>query len=189
MKDNKKDKILYGIIITLVVVIVVGGVFLLMRDSDNTNSNTSNNDSVFPDFDEIEPDTRVLDAHVESGNVLDEERKPVVYITVEEYLDLRAASEASIIYIGRPTCPFCNIARPIIEHVAFLHNLTIHYIDTDELTSSERIDLQASDESFRNGIGTPLLLVVRNGRIVDQFPGLTSIEGYTDFFKGNNLIS
>ena len=184
----KSNKILYVIIIGLVVAIIVLGAFFV-SDLDREENNNNTNNSGFPDWNDVEPDTTVIDAHAESADILEEERKAVTYIDVEEYFRLLASDENSIIYIGRPTCGFCNVARPIIEHIAFLNNLTVHYLNTDEMSNNEMIDLTASDEFFANGIGTPLLLIVRNGRIVDTFPGLSTINGYTEFFKGHDLIS
>ena len=45
-----------------------------------------------------------------------------------------------------------------------------------------------SDEFFKEGYGTPILLVVGEGKIIDKVDGLTDSAHYVDFFKRNEFI-
>jgi len=194
MEENKKvsnDKMKNGIIIALVLIIVLGGSFLASElRSSKSESNNSNNsgwgDSI--DIDDLDVNQVEIDAKLEATKILDEERKAHNSISVEQYLDLKDGKTSSVVYIGRPTCGFCTVASPILEHVAFKNNITINYVNTDEISDNEAIDLLHSDEYFKDGYGTPLVLIVKNNKIVAKFEGLTTIKGYTDFFKENGII-
>ena len=40
-----------------------------------------------------------------------------------------------------------------------------------------------SNDYFKEGFGTPLMLVVQDGKIVDKIDGLVTKDNYMSFFK------
>lgn len=61
-------------------------------------------------------------------------------ITPENAQNKIDAANKEIIFIGRPTCPFCQKFAPKLKTVADDHHLIIHYIFSQDPTYQEEID-------------------------------------------------
>lgn len=171
-----KDKLKNVVIVILILIIVVGITFVVSELSGKggvraiSNNNTSYNNEEVVDIPE-------------------EEQKEHTEIDIDKYLALKEGSELSIIYIARPTCGFCVKQGPELKNVAYLYNLNINYLNTDELDQDGFNKLIASDSYFSEGFGTPLTLLVKDNKIVDKAEGYRTKDELITFFKTNNLIA
>lgn len=113
-------------------------------------------------------------------------------IGMTEFTTLLNEEEPSIIYIARPGCGYCQQQEPIVEETVEEYGLTVHYLNTDNLTETEMYSLFAVDKELfgeeGKDFGTPTTLVVKSGKIVDSVVGLTSKEGLVELFTKNDLI-
>lgn len=130
----------------------------------------------------------IANAEKESANVKDEEKKDFININVNQYLEYYQGSEKRIILLARPTCHYCQIAEPIIQKVAKDYNLDINYLNTDEFTEEDQQAFVNSDERFSSGFGTPFMMIVQNGGIIDSVDGLTDYAHYVYLFRKNSII-
>lgn len=189
MNDRNK-KIVTGIVVAVGVILVCALCYFASSavsakagdnysESDNSNSSTTSSSSA---------SDMTSRAQEESANVPDDEQKDFNDIDIDEYLDLYDGSEDSIVLFSRPTCGYCQIAEPILHHIAYQYKLTINHVNTDEMSSSDETTLVESDEYFSDGFGTPLLVVVSNGEIVDMVSGLVDTENYVKFFTKHGFI-
>ena len=189
MNDRNK-KIVTGIVVAVGVILVCALCYFASSavsakagdnysESDNSNSSTTSGSSA---------SDMTSRAQEESANVPDDEQKDFNDIDIDEYLDLYDGSEDSIVLFSRPTCGFCQIAEPILHHIAYQYKLTINHVNTDEMSSSDETKLVESDDYFSDGFGTPLLVVVSNGEIVDMVSGLVDTENYVKFFTKHGFI-
>lgn len=189
MNDRNK-KIVTGIVVAVGVILVCALCYFTSSavsakagdnysESDNSNSSTTSSSSA---------SDMTSRAQEESANVPDDEQKDFNDIDIDEYLDLYDGSEDSIVLFSRPTCGFCQIAEPILHHIAYQYKLTINHVNTDEMSSSDETKLVESDDYFSDGFGTPLLVVVSNGEIVDMVSGLVDTENYVKFFTKHGFI-
>jgi len=174
--NNKIDTIKNVIIVILVLVIVGGGMFLVPTDS------SKNKDTGVSDSNNIEEL-----AIEESNNILDNEKKTLNEVTLSQYLDLYNGTTDSIVLIARPTCYYCQIAEPIIQNVAYKYDLTINYLNTDNLNEEDQASLIKSDDYFES-FGTPVILIVGDGKIKNKLEGLTISDYYISFFKETGFI-
>ena len=110
-------------------------------------------------------------------------------IDIDEYLDLKESSDASIIYIARPTCGYCQQEEPIVKNIVYEYGITVNYLNTDNLDDDGQAKLIKSDDYFSEGYGTPLLLVVKDDEIVDILKGLSDKDTIVNFFKENGFIN
>lgn len=142
--------------------------------------------------DQKSPVTGTMDmttkAQEESANVAEDEKKDFTDIDVFKYLELFESDEASIVLFSRPTCGYCQIAEPILHHIAYQYDLTLYHVNTDEMDSDDASALAESDDIF-NQFGTPLLVAVKDGKVVDRVDGLVDTENYVNFFKTNGFIN
>lgn len=123
-----------------------------------------------------------------SSDIPEDKRKELTSISIDEYLEKLKGEEAAVIYIGRPTCGHCVAQKPIMENIAFEYDVTINYLNTDELDEEGINKLISSNDYFSEGFGTPLTLVVKNNEIVDKAVGETSKADMVDMFKNNSII-
>ena len=174
--EKKKVFISVGIILAVILLIACSTIREKTGTSNDLN-NTSNDAS-----------TIVANAQKESNAVKDSEKKDFTQIDVDKYLDYYKGEENTLILIARPTCHYCQIAEPIIQNIAYKYDININYLNTDEFKDDDQEKLVNSDDTFTNGFGTPLLLVVSNNKIVDSVDGLTDNAHYTEFFKKYGYI-
>lgn len=177
-KLTKREKIFVGVIVVLTIALLVCISELMGSGSDSaipTDSLTTDN-------------TQASEAETDSASIPAEEQAELNEISLEDYLNLKAGENASIIYIARPTCHYCNIQEPIIKHLVYKYGIPVNYLDTDKLDADGQNTLMSSDEIFSNGLSTPTTLIVQNNQIVDSAIGVMSINESTEFFKKYGFI-
>ena len=183
--DEKKKKIILGIVITVVVVLVCALCYFASSaastkagdtysEGTTSNQNTSASDMT----------TR---AQEESANIPEDEQKEFNEIDVDTYLDMYDGDEDSLVLFASPTCGYCQIAEPILKHISYQYDITINYVNTSEIDSDDSEKLIDSNDFFSQ-LGTPTLLVVSNGKIVNQVAGLVDTDSYVSFFKDTGFI-
>ncbi len=181
MDDKKKEQIKTATIIILLLVIVFGGSYFASEIKSNKNTSskttTTTNDQ--------------KDTATDSDNdaeISEDKQAELNSIDIDKYLSLKKGSDKSIIYISRPTCHYCQQEDPIIKNIVYETNITVNYLNTDELDDEGNSKLIKSDDYFSEGYGTPLILVVQKNKIVDKIEGLTSKEDIVSFFKKYDFI-
>ena len=109
-------------------------------------------------------------------------------VTLDEYLDLIKKDEKSIILVARPTCSYCEAFAPILSEAKDDLGLTINYIDTDKFSSDDWTTFNESlDYLSENEWGTPLTLIVQNGKVVDANNGYVELDAIKTLFTDNGL--
>lgn len=172
------EKVKNIIIITVAIIICL--VALLFGGSKTKRNENTLSENV---------ETIVENAQKESGQIKDEEQLQLSEINMDTYLEYYNGEENKIVLLARPTCHYCQIAEPIIKKIAKDNNLEISYLNTDNFNEDDQEKLIHSDEFFKEGYGTPVLLIVGQGKIVNRVDGLTDTAHYVEFFKENNFIS
>lgn len=170
---NKKEVIIMAsiavvvVIATIVVIFMNGGVISNVKEKKYVNS--------------IEE---------EADNIKKSEMKDFDKIDIDKYLDLYKGKKTSIVMIGRTDCEYCPVAEPILQNIAHVYDLNIHYLSLDTFDDSDREKLLKSDEYFEDagGVQTPTILIVKGKKIIDHVEGLMSGKEYVQFFEDNSII-
>ena len=171
-----------SIILIVVAILVVGGCFFATGDVKKDGKGLTSSVS--------EADQIIANAQAESSAVKEDEMREYATTDVDGYLYfLKATDKKRLVLVASPTCGYCQIASPIIHNIAFRHNIKIYYLDTSKFDSDAQSKFVNSDERFAEGFGTPMLLLVSEGKIHDSVDGLTDTAGYEDFFKTHGYIS
>lgn len=180
MDDKKKEQIKTATIIVLLLVIVFGGSYFAseIKSNNNTSSKTTTTNN---------QEDSTTDGNVDT-EISEDKQAELNSIDIDKYLSLKKGSDKSIIYISRPTCHYCQQEDPIIKNIVYETNITVNYLNTDELDDDGNTKLIKSDDYFSEGYGTPLILVVQKNKIVDKIEGLTSKEDIVSFFKKYDFI-
>ena len=165
MKKETIEKVKSAIIVVLVLIIVFGASYFTseLKECDNGGSTTTTSSTNKGDLNEI---------------------------GIDEYLDLLKGDEASIIYVARPTCHYCQEMEPIVKNIVYEYGIEVNYLNTDELDDEGQADFIESNDYFdeEGGYGTPMLIVVKDDEFVDVLEGLTDKDTAVNFFKDNGLI-
>lgn len=182
MKNNQKKTIIYVLIGAFI--IILGFSFFVGTDKDTGKKNSNTYSELTED-----PNKIFENAQKESASVKESEKKELNDINIDTYLEYYQGEENKIILIARPTCSYCQIAKPIIQNIAYEKAVEVFYLNTDNFKNDDETKLVKSNEFFSEGFGTPLLLVVKNNKIVDKIDGLTDKAHYIEFFKNNGFIN
>lgn len=109
-------------------------------------------------------------------------------LSIDNYLKMLKEDEKNIILIARPTCSYCEMFTPNLKEAADDMDLVVNYVNTDEFSSDDWEKFESSLSYFsENEWGTPLTLIVQNGKVVADNSGYTDIETIKTFFKNNGL--
>lgn len=182
MKKETVEKVKSATIVVLVLIIVFGASYFTseLQECDNGGSSTTTSST----------DTNSSsDTTSTSSDIPEDEQGDLNDIDIDEYLDLKEDDKASIIYIARPTCHYCQQMEPIVRNIVYEYDVKVNYLNTDELDDEGQSKLIKSDDYFSEGYGTPLLLVVKDDKIVDIQEGLSDKDTTVKFLKDNGFIN
>ena len=178
MKKETIEKVKNTTIVVLVLIIVFGASYFTseLKECDNGGSTTTTSST--------------NNSSNDSSDISEDEQGDLNEIDIDEYLDLLKGDEASIIYVARPTCHYCQQMEPIVRNIVYEYGITVNYLNTDELDDEGQADFIKSNDYFdeKGGYGTPMLIVVKDDEFVDVLEGLTDKDTAVNFFKDNGLI-
>lgn len=174
-----KEKIGWGVAVGVLFLLMI--IILVAGKDDNQSSN---------DTKTLSNDVNVIlkNAQEESAKVTDSEKKEFEEINADTYLEYYGGEETRIILIARPTCGYCQVAEPILHKLAKDYDLAINYLNTDNFQGDDLEKVKGSDEFLKDGFGTPVLMLVGQGKMIDKVDGLTDTAHYIDFFTRNQII-
>lgn len=120
---------------------------------------------------------------------LEEENQYITKIGESNYTSLVNSDSEHLIVIGQTTCTYCIQAKPILNAIAKENDTEIFWVDLDALEENERTTVNESlGKLIGEEFGTPTLIVVKDGKLVNSKEGLASKEDYVSFMKENNII-
>ena len=120
----------------------------------------------------------------------EENDKELVSVSYSDYNKLKKEEGVHIIYVARPTCSYCQKQEPIVKQIASSYDVTINYLNTDNMSGDDLNDFIDSYDVFDGGqnFGTPTFLIVGDNKIKDSIIGYTEQANLIDFFSKYNLI-
>ncbi len=126
----------------------------------------------------------------DSNKVKKSEMADFTNIDIDKYLELYNGDKTSVVLIGRSGCEYCVIVEPILRNIMYKNKIDINYLSLDNFDDDAREKLLNSDKYFKDsgGVNTPMLLIVKDKKIVDYEDGLISRREYMDFLEKNNII-
>lgn len=122
----------------------------------------------------------------------------LTFIGSEEYNNLISNEGTHIIVIGQTTCSHCIAIKPALNQIAKDYGITINYLDILKLSQEDYTKFNESlktieynDEEFlKDGsFGTPLTLIVKNGKVSSYIDGERTISQLVREFKKTGIIS
>lgn len=123
--------------------------------------------------------------------------KNITFIDYSKYEKLIGKNDLSIIVIGQTTCSHCIAIKPALNEVAGDYNLTINYLNMTELTDDEKqsfydsldkIEYNDPDYLKDGSFGTPLILVIKDKKVLNYISGERTISQLVKEFRKIGLI-
>ncbi len=111
-------------------------------------------------------------------------------IDVVKYEELMKTGPNTVIYIGRPTCHYCEQLNPILEQITAEYNVVFNYLNTDEFKGNDRATFDNLSTYLDNNEkgATPILAVFNNGKFINKQVGYAPKDNVVKFLKDSNII-
>ena len=105
----------------------------------------------------------------QSSTNSDEKEDKIMTISKQQLNEMFATGSTFFLYVGRPTCPDCEIFYPTLEEIANSTDEIIYYYNT-EVKASKKSEMK----EYMKMLGIeeiPIILKVVNGKIVQYYDG------------------
>ena len=106
-------------------------------------------------------------------------------------IELFDSEDTQVIYIGRSTCGYCVQFLPVLQQAQEDYGYTTKYLDITTVTEEEQSALLAkdNDEDFlsTNFGSTPMVILVKDGKIVDGRVGYSEYDAFASFLEENGF--
>lgn len=168
---NKLLKCAYAIIALLAISIVV--TFMsnveITKDSNKTEEKTTEGTQ-----ENVEYDVSMFDS-----------------VDADKAVDLFDEEKTQVIYIGRETCGYCVQFLPALQQAQKDYGYKTKYLDITTVTEDgqKAILEKDNDEDFlaTNFGSTPMVILVKDGKIVDGWIGYAEYETFAKFLEENGF--
>lgn len=126
------------------------------------------------------------------------EEANLTFVDYEDYEKIVNNGGAQIVVVGQTTCSHCIAIKPALNSVAGEYNLTINYLNLTEMSEDEYNsfseslkEIEYNDPDFveSGSFGTPLTLIIENGKVKDYISGERTKSQLVREFKKNGLIT
>lgn len=122
----------------------------------------------------------------------------LTFIDYEDYEEIVDNTGTQVVVVGQTTCSHCIAIKPALNKVAGEYDLTINYLNLTEMSEDEYNsfseslkEIEYNDPDFveSGSFGTPLTLIIENGKVKDYISGERTKSQLVREFKNNGLIS
>ena len=164
------------------------GQTIYVRENDSSQKDNEINNS---SSEKKESSQKTLEEELkeDADSISKIKQKALKEITITDYLYLLKSNTKSIIYISRPDCKYCKIQDPIIKNIYYENSkIPLYYINTNNMSSSDWDDLKNSDEFFNSTWGTPTIIVIENGSIIDSVIGISDKDNIINLLENNDIL-
>ncbi len=115
--------------------------------------------------------------------------KSYITISLDEYKEVIKKKGYHFMFIGSEQCGYCTQFKDSIKESLKDNNYKVYYIDISTLTQDEYNELVKTDEYMsQNEWGTPLNLLYKDGKRIDELNGYVSSDELVEFLKENKVI-
>lgn len=108
---------------------------------------------------------------------------------LKNYNEVFESTNPQLVYIGRPTCSYCQLLEPGLKDLSSRYEFDYLYLDIDKLS-----ELQLDEALTKAGIdastfGTPYLIVIKDGKKVAEQVGYVATKKLFEFLQVNSVIA
>lgn len=112
-------------------------------------------------------------------------------VDTTKVVELFESEETQVVYIGRSTCGFCVQFLPSLQQAQKDYGYKTKYLDVTTVTEDGQKAILAkdNDEKFleTNFGSTPMVILVKDGKLVDGWVGYAEYEKFANFLEENGF--
>ena len=178
MKNDEIKEILRKILICIYVLIVLVAINTVINISKNVTISSSSENT---------------EKTEETGSTnTDYDVSMFKKVTPEEAVKAFDSDKLQVIYIGRETCGYCVQFLPTLQQAQKDYGYKTLYLDITTVTTEDQqnaIMKFDNDEKFlsQNFGATPMVLLVKDGKLVDGWVGYSEYDAFATFLEENGL--
>lgn len=155
----------------LIAILVINTTILLVKDGGTSTKSGSN---------------------AETSENVDYDVSMFTSVTADTLGDAVSEDTAKIVYIGRDSCGYCVQFLPVLQQAQEDYDYETLYLDITTVTTTEQQDkILAFDneEKFleENFGGTPMVLLMKDGKLVDTWIGYAEYSEYSAWLEENGF--
>lgn len=107
-------------------------------------------------------------------------------IDTNAFIDAYNGSELQVVYFGRSTCGYCVKMLPVLQQAQKEYGYKTLYVDITTVDSASQEKIKALDTFFDENYGrTPMIVLVKEGKIVDKQMGYTEYSSFAQLLENN----
>jgi predicted bacteriocin transport accessory protein len=101
-----------------------------------------------------------------------------------------SSNKETMLYVGEKNCEACNLEAPQMSLLLEKYNFQYYYVDFAEITTKSAKNKFIKDlkVDLTKDFQTPTILIYKNGKILDQMSGLTSVNKIFNSLQEYNII-
>ena len=129
-------------------------------------------------------------AHKFKESLMDEDiLRTYKIVSLDEYKEIIKEKGYHFMFIGSEQCGYCTQFKGSVEESLKNNDYKVYYIDISTLSEDEYNELVKTDEYMsQNEWGTPLNLLYKDGKRIDELNGYVSSDELVEFLKENKVI-
>lgn len=98
------------------------------------------------------------------------------------------SDDKKIFFIGRESCGWCQLFRPIFDHYSEKYNIDYMYVDVEKLTSDDFNSILFSLGIDPSNFGTPLVIFSKAGNVENKINGYVDETELLSILKNEELV-
>ena len=111
------------------------------------------------------------------------------YLSYQQYEDILNGDTPTLVVLTQTGCSHCERAKEVFKKINDKYSYVINVLNITDLDKEERNSLIESLSYLKEEQwGTPLSLVLKNGKIVEKLNGYREFDDYVEFLKNNGMI-
>lgn len=109
-------------------------------------------------------------------------------VSTDELIEAYNGSDVQVVYFGRATCGYCVQFLPTLQQAQKDYGYKTLYVDITKVSSADQERIKALDQFFNENYGrTPMVVLVKDGKIVDKHLGYTEYSSFAQFLENNGF--
>ena len=109
-------------------------------------------------------------------------------IDVDGFVEAFKDDELSVVYFGRATCGYCVQFLPVLQQAQSEYKYKTLYVDISTISTDESTKITELDSFLAENYGaTPIVVLLKDGKIVDYQRGYSDYSTYTSMLEKNGF--
>lgn len=162
-KETIKDLVILVLLLIIFFLVVPSNIIEII---DNIKTNNEQEKQEIKVGDEEKFDNLIKISFYQYEKMLEKENKGLFYV-----------------YVGRQGCSYCQKLEPVLIELQKIKRMNYYYLDTDTMNPIDFENIKNTSIAFKGEWGTPTLLKIKDGLVVEYLGGLRETETINNFFR------